>query len=112
LLGTTIYSRPKGQKGVTLFSSEAKYVAMSEVVKVIMLVYYLLLSLEISAKLPIIMRTNNIGAIFMAEILPQKFVPDVLIPDSISFVSMWRMFLFKLFLSRKTKMMLIFLLRM
>jgi hypothetical protein len=59
--------RSKGKKGVTLSSSEAKYVAISEVVKEIRFVYYHLVSLGISVKLPIIVRTDNIGAIFMAE---------------------------------------------
>ena len=48
-------------------SSEAEYVAMSEAVKEIRFVYYLLVSLGIAVKLPIIVRTDNIGAIFMAE---------------------------------------------
>jgi hypothetical protein len=59
--------RSKGQKGVMLSSSEAEYVAMSEAVKEIRFVYYLLESLGISVKLPIIVRIDNIGAIFMAE---------------------------------------------
>ena len=48
-------------------SSEAKYVAMSEAVKEIRFVYYVLESLGISVKLPITVRTDNIGAILMAE---------------------------------------------
>jgi hypothetical protein len=67
LLGVPICWRSKGQKGVTLSSSEAEYVAMSEAVKEIRFVYYLLESLGISVKLPIIVRIDNIGAIFMAE---------------------------------------------
>jgi hypothetical protein len=47
--------------------SEAKYVAMFETVKEIRFVYYLLTSLGISVKLPIILRTDNIGAIFMTQ---------------------------------------------
>jgi hypothetical protein len=67
LLEAPICWRSKGKKGVTLSSSEAKYVAISEVVKEIRFVYYHLVSLGISVKLPIIVRTDNIGAIFMAE---------------------------------------------
>jgi hypothetical protein len=59
-LGTPNYCRSKGQKGFTLFRSEAEYVAMSEAVKEIRFVYYLLVSLGISVKLPIIVRTDNI----------------------------------------------------
>jgi hypothetical protein len=40
---------------------------MSEAVKEIRFVYYLLQSLGISVKLPIIVRIDSIGAIFMAE---------------------------------------------
>jgi hypothetical protein len=40
---------------------------MSEAVKEIRFVYYLLESLGIPVKLPIIVRADNIGAIFMAE---------------------------------------------
>jgi hypothetical protein len=50
-----------------LLNSEDKYVPMTEAVKEIRFVYYHLASLEISFKLPIIARTANIGAIFMAE---------------------------------------------
>jgi hypothetical protein len=50
-----------------LSSSEAKHVTMSEVVKAIMFVYYFLESLGISVKLLIILRTDTMGAIFMAE---------------------------------------------
>jgi hypothetical protein len=67
LLGVPICWRSKGQKGVTLSTSEAEYVAMSEAVKEIRFVYYLLESLGISVKLPIIVRIDNIEAIFMAE---------------------------------------------
>ena len=67
MLGVPICWRSKAQKGVTLSRSEAEYVEMSEAVKEIRFVYYLLECLGISVKLPIIVRTDNIGAIFMAE---------------------------------------------
>jgi Sec-independent protein secretion pathway component TatC len=50
-----------------LSRSEAKYVVMSEAVRKIRFVYYLLVSLGISFKLPIIVRNDYIGVIFMAE---------------------------------------------
>jgi Reverse transcriptase (RNA-dependent DNA polymerase) len=53
LLGVPICWRSKGQKGVTLSSSEAEYVAMSEAVKEIRFMYYLFESLGISVKLPV-----------------------------------------------------------
>jgi Reverse transcriptase (RNA-dependent DNA polymerase) len=67
LLGAPICWRSKGQKGVTLSSSEAEYVAMSETVKQIRFIYYLLPGMGVQIKLPIVVRCDNIGAIFMAE---------------------------------------------
>ena len=67
LLGVPICWRSKAQKGVTLSSSEAEYVAMSEAVKEIRFIYYLLKSMCIEVQLPIIVRCDNVGAIFMAE---------------------------------------------
>jgi hypothetical protein len=67
LLGVPICWRSKGQKGVNLSSSEAKYVAISEEVKEIQFVYYLLKSIGMHVKLPIAVRCDNIGAIFMAN---------------------------------------------
>jgi Sec-independent protein secretion pathway component TatC len=81
-----------------LSRSEAEYVAMCEAVKEIRFVCYLLVSLGISVKLPIIVITDNIGAIITKEILTQEFVSDILIPGTISFVRMWRVVLLKLFL--------------
>ena len=48
-------------------SSEAEYVAMSEAVKEIRFIFYLLTSMLIEAKLPIIVRCDNVGAILMSE---------------------------------------------
>jgi hypothetical protein len=67
LLGVPICWRSKGQKGVTLSSSEAEYVAMSEAVKEIRFIYYLLSGMGDRIKLPIVVRCDNVGAIFMAE---------------------------------------------
>ena len=67
LLGAPICWRSKGQKGVTLSSSEAEYVAMSEAVKEIRFIYYLLSGMGVQIKIPIVVRCDNIGAIFMAE---------------------------------------------
>jgi hypothetical protein len=63
--------------------------AMSEAVKEIRFVYYLLVSLVISVKLPIIVRTENIDDKSSWQKIPPKvFVPDILIPGTISSVSM------------------------
>jgi hypothetical protein len=50
-----------------LSSSEAEFVAMSEAVKEIRFIYYLLSGMGIDVKIPIIVRSDDVGAIFMAE---------------------------------------------
>ena len=57
----------KSQKSVTLSSSEAEYVALSETAKEIRFLYQLLKENKIEAELPIVVKVDNIGAIFMAE---------------------------------------------
>jgi hypothetical protein len=57
----------KRTKGVTLSSSEAEYVAMSEAVKEICFIYFLLKGMGVDVKLPIVVRCDNVGVIFMAE---------------------------------------------
>jgi hypothetical protein len=57
----------KSQKGVTLSSTEAESVAMSEAVKDIKFIYYLLRDIGIEVELPIIVKTDNVGAMFMAQ---------------------------------------------
>jgi hypothetical protein len=67
LLGAPICWRSKGQRGVTLSSSEAEYFAMLETVMEIRFIYFLLKGMGVDIKLPIVVRCNNVGAIFMAE---------------------------------------------
>jgi hypothetical protein len=57
----------KSQKGVTLSSSEAEYVAMSKAVKEVKFIYYLLRDVGNEVKLPIIVKTDNVGAMFMTQ---------------------------------------------
>jgi hypothetical protein len=59
--------RSKAQKGVTLSSTEAEYVAMSEAVKEIKFIYYLLRDIGIKVDLPILVKTDNVGAMFMTQ---------------------------------------------
>ena len=66
-MGVPIIWKSKSQKSITLSSSEAEYVALSEAAKEIKFVYQLLLSIGIQVKLPIIVRVDNVGAIFMSE---------------------------------------------
>jgi hypothetical protein len=59
--------RSKAQRGVTLSSSKAEYVAMSEAVKEIKFIYYLLREIGIEVNPPITVKTDNVGTIFMAQ---------------------------------------------
>jgi hypothetical protein len=67
LLNVPICWHSKSQKGVTSLSTEAKYVAISEAVKELKFIYYLLSDLHIKVNLPIVVKMDNIGAIFMSE---------------------------------------------
>jgi hypothetical protein len=67
LLGAPICWRSKGQKCVTLPSSKAEYVSMSEAVKEICFIYFILKGIGVDVKLPIVVRCDNVGAVFMAE---------------------------------------------
>jgi hypothetical protein len=67
LLDIPVCWRSKSQKGVTLSSTDAEYVAISEAVKEVNFIYYLLYDFHIKVNLPIIIKTDNIGAIFMAK---------------------------------------------
>jgi len=57
----------RGQKSVTLSTTEAEYVACSEVVREVLFILQLLRHLQVELQLPICVHVNNIGAIFLAE---------------------------------------------
>ena len=59
--------RSKQQKSVALSSSEAELVAASEAVKEVLFVLQVLNSIGITVETPVIVRVDNMGAIFMAE---------------------------------------------
>jgi hypothetical protein len=67
LMNVPVCWRSKAQRGVTLSSSEAEYVAMSEAVKEIMFIYYLLREIGIEVNLPITVKMDNVGTMFMAQ---------------------------------------------
>jgi hypothetical protein len=67
LLSIPICWHSKSQKGVTLSRTEAKDVAISEAVKDLKFIHYLLSDLHIKVNIPIEVKTDNIGAIFMSE---------------------------------------------
>jgi len=66
-MGIPIAWRSKGQKSVTLSSSEAELVACSEVLKEVVFVDKVLSSLGIKVKKPIVVQVDNQGAIFLAN---------------------------------------------
>jgi hypothetical protein len=67
LINVPVCWRSKAQRGVTLSSSEAKYVAMSEAVKEIKFIYYFLREIGIEVNLPITVKTDNVGTMFMVQ---------------------------------------------
>ena len=67
LQGCPISWKSKGQTSVTLSSSEAELMALSEATKEIRFIYELLILMKINVKIPIVCRVDNVGAIFMAE---------------------------------------------
>ena len=54
-------------KSVVLSTTEAEYVAVSEVVKEIKCLYQLLMSMGIKVPLPIKIKVDNVGAIWLAN---------------------------------------------
>ena len=54
-------------KIVVQSSTEAKYIALSEAAKKVKFVYIVLVSLGFKIKFPIVVRVDNLGAIFMSD---------------------------------------------
>ena len=67
VLGVPVSWQSKLQKCVSLSSSEAEYIALSEAVEEVMFVVQLLRSMKILVKYPVMVREDNVGAIFMAS---------------------------------------------
>ena len=65
--GALIAWKSRGQKSVTLSSTEAEYVALSELLTEILFVKMIIESMGMDVKLPIKLRADNIGAIFLAK---------------------------------------------
>ena len=59
LQGAPVCWRSKAQKGMTLSSSEAEYVAISDAVKEIKFLYFLLQNIRIELDLPIVVKTDT-----------------------------------------------------
>ena len=58
--------KSRGQKSVTLSSTEAEYVAVSEVCAEIIFIKYILEFLDVGIEYPITVNCDNVGAIFLA----------------------------------------------
>ena len=67
VLGVPVSWRSKSQKSVSLSNSEVKHIALSEAVREVMFVAQLLESMQIVVKYPVMVRVDNVGAIFMAS---------------------------------------------
>ena len=57
----------KAQKAVSLSSSEAEWYALSEAAKEVKFIAQILLTMDIPVQIPIVVRVDNVGAIFMSE---------------------------------------------
>ena len=64
--GLLVSWQSKLQKSVSLFSSEAEYIALSEAVKEVLFVAQLFESMQISIKYTVMVKVDNVGTIFMA----------------------------------------------
>jgi hypothetical protein len=67
LMNVPILWKSKAQKSLALSSSEAEYYALSEAAKDIKFVHMLLTSMGMKVILPIVVKVDNVGAIFMTE---------------------------------------------
>ena len=65
--GVPVAWKSKSMRSVVLSTTEAEYVVISEVVKEIKFIYQLLESMDVKVLLPIKVRVDNIGAIWLAN---------------------------------------------
>ena len=73
VLGVLVSWQSKWQKSVSLSRSEVEYVALSKSVKEKKLIIQLLGSMKFSVKYPVMVRVDNLGAIFMASNITTSF---------------------------------------
>jgi hypothetical protein len=67
LCGAPISWRSKAQRSVTLSSTEAEWIALSEVAKEVLVIAQILKSMGIKVEYPIVIRVDNTAAIFLAK---------------------------------------------
>ena len=67
--GVPVVWKSKSMKSVVMSTTEAEYVAVSEVVKEIKFLYQMLRSMEIKVPLPIKVQVDNVGVIYGWQII-------------------------------------------
>ena len=67
LCGAPISWRSKAQRSVTLSSTEAEWIALSEVAKEVLFIAQILKCMGIKVEYPIVIRVDNTAAIFLAN---------------------------------------------
>ena len=67
LCGIPIAWKSKGQKAVTLSSTESEYYALSELCSEIIFIKQILEFLQVEVEFPIIVKVDNVGAMFLAN---------------------------------------------
>ena len=67
LFGVPISYKSRQQKTVSLSSAEAEWIALSEAIREILFAIHVLEGMKIAVKKPVIVRVDNMGAIFMAK---------------------------------------------
>jgi hypothetical protein len=67
LMGVAVLWKSQAQRSVSLSSSEAEYYALAEAAKDVKFVVKVLISMGIPVQLPVIIRVDNMGAIFMSQ---------------------------------------------
>ena len=92
------------QQSMMLLSSEAEWVTLSEAVKEDMCMIQLLRSMKILAKLPVMVRADNVGAILEQAKLPPCHIPNPMTPGINMQMNMWSMDKSQLFLLSLLKM--------
>jgi len=65
--GVPVAWRSKAQRSITLSSSEAEWISLSEAVKEIMFVLQIMGAMKIKVQLPVTVLVDNVGAIFMSS---------------------------------------------
>ena len=83
--GVPITWKSRQQKSLEMSSSEAEYYALTEAAKEVKFVVQILITMGVNVVLPVIVRVDNIGAIWMAETLLQEVVQSMLNSSTTSF---------------------------